>query len=154
MWINLLGKSEIEAAGFQNDLIEMQDTGFLTPVVDSVKGNLIFMPGQIQCKITEQPDAESAVKIVFQHMMDHIKHGFCWGQDSILLVSDGLQKRLKCIGRKYSIHDLISRTILIQPNDPEMELQNISAVCPGKRILIRKMMVTDFIHRAKVITFQ
>ncbi len=81
MWINLLGKSEIEAAGFQNDLIEMQDTGFLTPVVDSVKGNLIFMPGQIQCKVTEQPDAESAVKIVFQHVMDHIKHGFCWGTD-------------------------------------------------------------------------
>ena len=59
--------------------------------MDSVEINFVFVAFQIKSEITEKPDAESAVKIVFQHMMDHIKHGFCWGQDSILPVSDGLQ---------------------------------------------------------------
>ena len=82
---------EIHPAAFQDDLIEMADPRFPAPCMYLVKINFGFMMFQIKSKITEKPDSESAVQIVFQHVMDHVKNVFCWRQDCIAVSMDHLR---------------------------------------------------------------
>ena len=82
---------EIYPAAFQNDFIEMADPRFPAPCMYLVKINFGFMTFQIKSKIAEKPDSESAVQIVFQHVMDHVKNVFCWWQDCIAVSMDHLR---------------------------------------------------------------
>ena len=58
--------------------------------MDSVEINFVFVAFQIKSEITEKPDAESAVQIMFQHMMDHIKDIFCRRKHGISVSMDSL----------------------------------------------------------------
>ena len=84
-------EAEIYPAAFQNDLIEMTDPRFPAPCMYLVKINFGFMTFQIKSEIAEKPDSESAVQIVFQHVIDHVKNVFCWRQDCIAVSMDYLR---------------------------------------------------------------
>ena len=58
--------------------------------MDSVEINFVFVAFQIKSEITEKPDTESAVQIMFQHMMDHIKDIFCRRKHGISVSVDRL----------------------------------------------------------------
>ena len=85
------GKIKVKTAGLKNDLIEMADLRFPAPCMYLVKINFGFMTFQIKSEIAEKPDSESAVQIVFQHVMDHVKNVFCWRQDCIAVSMDHLR---------------------------------------------------------------
>ena len=89
--INGSREPKIYPAAFQDDLIEMADPRFPAPCMYLVKINFGFMMFQIKSKITEKPDSESAVQIMFQHVMDHVKNVFCWWQDCIAVSMDHLR---------------------------------------------------------------
>ena len=91
LWLYGIREPEIYPAAFQDDLIEMADPRFPAPCMYLVKINFGFMMFQIKSEITEKPDSESAVQIVFQHVMDHVKNVFCWWQDCIAVSMDHLR---------------------------------------------------------------
>ena len=83
-------ETKIYPAAFQDDLIEMADPGFPAPFMDLVKINFGCVTLQIKRKIAEKPDPESAVQIMLQHVMDHIKNVFCRRQDGVAVSVDRL----------------------------------------------------------------
>ena len=69
-----------KTAGLKNDLIEMADPGSLAPLMNPGKIDLLFIAFQIKDEIAEETDAEAAVEIVLQHMVNHVENVFGGGR--------------------------------------------------------------------------
>ena len=98
------GKIKVKTAGLKNDLIEMAHPGSLAPLMNPGKIDLLFIAFQIKDEIAEETDAEAAVEIVLQHMVDLIKCIFCGRENGVGIAADGLMAVTGAVGRKNFIY--------------------------------------------------
>lgn len=83
---------------------------------------------QIKRKIKQQPDTKSAVEIMFQHMVDHVKHVFRRRKYMVRRSVDFLCFCFQIFSGKDFIDQLVRRFILIYSNHTVMQLQKKAAV--------------------------
>lgn len=141
--INRVRQSQIDAAALQNDLIKVKDPGFPAPGMDPVKIYFSGMAVQIQGKITEQPDAETTVQIVLQHMVDLIKCIFCGRENGVGIAADGLMAVTGAVGRKNFIYDLVRAGVLVQSDHAVVEFQKEAPAGFGKTVLIGDVVIAE-----------
>ena len=122
----------------------MENVRLLTPAVDLCKINLLCMLLQIKRKIKQQPDTKSAVEIMFQHMVDHVKHVFRRRKYMVRRSVDFLCFCFQIFSGKDFIDQLVRRFILIYSNHTVMQLQKKAASCLFKRIAISGVMIRKF----------
>ena len=111
--INRVRQSQIDAAALQNDLIKVKDPGFPAPGMDPVKIYFSGMAVQIQGKITEQPDAETTVQIVLEHMVNHVECIFRWRKNRIISIVNSLHGWRKCVCSKNIIKTKTDAIVVI-----------------------------------------
>ena len=102
-------KTEINTAGFQNQLIQMKNFRFPAPEVDFFKINLGGITFQIQSEIAEQTAAKTAVEVMLEHVMQHVKHIFRWRQYRIGLTVEFHERWFQMTGGKNFVHQFIGR---------------------------------------------
>ena len=111
--------------------------------MNPVKVHFSGMAVQIQGKITEQPDAESTVQIVLQHMVDLIKYIFCGRENGVGIAADGLMAMTGAVGRKNFVYDLVRAGVLVQPDHAVVEFQKEAPAGFGKTVLIGDVVIAE-----------
>ena len=116
--------------------------------------DLVCMCFEIKSEIAQQTDAETAVQIMFEHMMDHIKNIFCRRQNRIESTIDRLCDRDQIFRRIYLIYDLVGTVILVHSDYTVVQFQEETASCFWKSIVIGKVMIAEFIFLNITVGFQ